>query len=446
MSYLTKEVGINSDFTPYPLDDECPCGSGQSYRDCCALKQFRFGFDEEGNIVRRLHLSDGAVEAFEESVKSFELLYGRTPSQDGLVFGHVSDPTDSVYASARALISAGIDPAYVYAYIRTNGLLPTEFNTDLITDADLELFEEFVEEFRAPVDLDGGSVPSYVFVLMGNELIAEEIETVCSRMRMVLVDFLSRHMSPEQRQSRMEPDSTSREDFTVRAPLDYALFSALKTKRTLDSIGLLSKGDDAASIYSLARSIFENTVYLDSIADKPSLFWDGISPRTDSVNYEFGRYPDGRINLNHVVHKQTGVRARTNMRFSDLAEASGRPHTRDLYSLFYVTASQYVHVDVLSARGYFYDTNPFDELDETLLASLLAVVLVGDLLRALQRSEGVQKEFALDVRSFLASTVDGLVDALTYINSDPDHVNEVFDTLRDLVTGWRSLTSNPRGT
>ncbi|MCO7272801.1 hypothetical protein [Cellulosimicrobium cellulans] len=383
-------------------------------------------------------LADEVTKELKDAAKSFEVLYGREPSKSDLVFGHLSDPTDSVYESARMLISAGLNPAFAYAYVRSDGLLPTEFNADYISDADLNLFERFANEYDEPiVDLDNGQVPSFVFVSLGNELIGEMVEKAFTQMRMVLVDFLSRHMSAEQRRARMEPSRTRKVEFLVRSPSDYALFSALKTKQTLDSLRVLSTGRDAASIYSLARSIFENTVYLDSIADDASVFWEGISPKTDAENFEFGRYADGRVNFNHVVHKQTGARAPTSMRFSDLAQGKQRSsQTRDLYALFYVTASQYIHVDVLSARGYFYDADPFDELDEVLLASLLAIVLVGDLLRALQRSEGVQEGYARDVRSFLASMVDGLLEAIAYVNSDPEHVNEVFDALGELVAGW----------
>lgn len=429
---------------PYPLGNDCPCGSHLSYRACCASKRFQFRYDDEGNLVRRVPLNDEIAEGLKDVAKSFEVLYGREPSEKDLLFGHLLDPTDSVYESSRMLISAGVRPAYAYAYVRSDGLLPTELNADCISDADLDLFAGFVKEYEEPaVDLDSGKIPSFVFVSLGNELIGEKVETAFVRMRMVLVDYLSRHMSSDQGLSRMEPSRTRKVEFSVRSPADYALFSALKTKQTLDSLKLLSTGRDAASIYSLARSVFENTVYLDSITDDASVFWEGISPKTDAENYEFGRYADGRVNFNHVVHKQTGVRAPTSRRFSDLALSRQRSsHVHDLYTLFYVTASQYIHVDVLSARAYFYDADPFDELDEVLLASLLALVLVGDLLRALQRSEGVQEAYARDARSFLASMVDGLLDAIACANSDPEHLNEVFDALGRLVVGWRTVESD----
>jgi hypothetical protein len=434
---------LRPNFTPYPLESDCPCGSQLTYRTCCASKRYQFVYDDEGNIVRRVPLIDEVTEELKDAKKSFEALYGREMSGNDLVFGHLSDPTQSVYASARMLMSAGLDPAFAYAYVRSDGLLPTELNTDYISEIDLELFTGFVDEYREPVDLEQGQIPSFVFVSSGNELIGETVETAFTCMRMVLIDFLSRHMSAEQRRARMEPNRTRKVEFLVRSPADYALFSALKTKQTLDSLKLLSTGHDAASIYSIARSVFENTVYLDSIADDASIFWDGISPKTDAENFKFGRHADGRVNFNHVIHKQTGVRAPTVMRFSELAQAKQRSsQTRDLYALFYVTASQYVHVDVLSARGYFYDADPFDELDQVLLASLLALVLIGDLLRALQRSEGVQESYAQDVRSFLASMVDRLLEVIAYVNSDPDHVNEVFDSLGGLVAGWRPAGSD----
>ena len=46
-----------------------------------------------------------------------------------------------------------------------------------------------------------------------------------------------------------------------------------------------------------------------------------------------------------------------------------------LYQTFYITACQYVHVDVMSAQSYFSKCDPYDELDRTLIASLIVGLL-----------------------------------------------------------------------
>lgn len=369
--------------------------------------------------------------------QSFVALYGREPGEGDLVFGHISDPTESVLAAAQQLLDVGIDPALVYAYVQTDGLLPTEFNQDKIPESDLALFEHYVEEYREPVDLRVGHVRSSVFVALGNELISSRVESAQRQLHMVLTDFLSRHMSDEQRGERMAPSQTRVGEFRVGTPMDYAMFSALKTKRTLESIQRLASLRAQESVYALARSVYENTVFLDAIADDPSVFWRSISPKADTANYTFGLHKDGRINYNHVIHRVTGERAPTNIRFSDIAQDPARAaYTRELYSLFYVTASQFAHVDVLSARAYFHDADPFDELDPELIARLVAVVLIGDFVRALVRIDGVQSRYSADASYLIGSLKTGFEEAFQYASSDPEHSNDVFEVLTTVVSGW----------
>lgn len=428
---------MSRSFRPYPSDGLCPCDSGLVYGSCCQSKSFKVGLDDEGRIIKRVQIPEAVSLGLESVQESFSILYGRQAADDDLIFGHVSDPTESVFSSARDLMDAGLDPALVYAYVQTDGLLPTEFNLDKIADADLELFNNFVDEYREPGNLDNGYLPAFVFVTLGNEIISSRLQTAESRLRMVITEFLSRHISDAQRTERMYPSQSSVSEFSVQTPLDYALFSALKTKRTLESMEKLAGLRAQESVYALARSVYENTVYLDAIAGDETFFWKSISPKVDEVNYTFGRHNDGRINYNHVISRDTGKRAKTNLQFRKIAQDPARAeYTRELYSLFYVTACQFVHVDVLSARAYFHDADPFDELDPDLLARLVVFVLIGDFIRALIRIEGVSTKFTSDAKYFLTSLSTGLEEALQYANSDPDHTNDVFDVLITVTSGW----------
>ncbi|MGM7649186.1 hypothetical protein ACSVDM_30100 [Nocardia sp. JW2] len=428
---------MSTGFNPYPPEAPCPCGSGAVYVECCHSKVFEVGLDEVGDVVRRVPLTEEVQSALKAALRSFSALYGREPVGDDLVFGHVSDPTDSVFSSARHFLDCGVDPAFVYAYVRTDGLFPTADNEGKIPDVDLAMFEEYVAEYHAPVEQSSGHVSSLAFVSIGNEIIESRVQVACEQLRMVLTDFLSRHLSDEHRLDRMQPSRGRVGDFSVQTPLDYAMFSALKTKRTLQTLERISNSQAQESVYALARSVYENTVFLDAIADDESIFWQSISPKADQVNYSFGLYDDGRINYNHVIHRVTGKRAPTNLRFSELAQHPSRStHGRELYSLFYVTACQFVHVDILSARAYFHDADPFDELNPELIASLIATALIGDLVRALVRSAGVQSRCNSDVKVFLKSLGEGLSEALEYAKSDPDHTNPIFDVLLTMISKW----------
>ncbi|WGW10644.1 hypothetical protein LWF01_10905 [Saxibacter everestensis] len=226
--------------------------------------------------------------------------------------------------------------------------------------------------------------------------------------------------------------------FRIRTPVDYCLFSVIKTKRTLESLERLSDAGVPQSVYALARSVFENTLFLDAIAQDDSIFWENISPKVDEENYTFGSYADGRVNYNHVVHRNTGIRADVNLRVSDLAKRStAAPHVAELYSLFYITACQFVHVDVLSAQSYFDDPDPFDQLDPDIVASLVAMVLIGDFIRALVSVDGINLQFRRDAVHALADLSVVLDNSLELASSDPEHRNDVLDVLRSVTASWR---------
>lgn len=430
---------VTRDFIELSADAVCLCGSGRQYAQCCSLKLFKYGFDSAGNAIRRVPRVDGMENVFVDASDKFFELYGRRPGAADLVFGHLSDPTDSVYSSARLMLRAGLPEEYVYAYVRTDGLMPAEMNTDLISDEDLELFQTYVEEYRRvssePFSAEG--VSSLAFVTHGNGFIRDSIAYSSTKLMMVVVDFVSRHLGSEDWSSRMGPSKYQTTAFRVRTPLDYCLFSAVKTKRTLESLERLSDVGVPQSVYALARSVFENTLFLDAIAEDESVFWQSISPKTDEENYTFGFHADGSVNYNHVVHRNTGVRAHVNLRVSDLAQsATTAPHVADLYSLFYVTACQFVHVDVLSAQSYFDDPDPFDQLDPDIIAGLVATVLIGDLIRALVSVKGVGIEFRKDAMHALSDLGTVLDNSLRLAASDPEHRNDVLDTLRKVTASW----------
>ncbi|MFE1170388.1 DUF5677 domain-containing protein [Nocardiopsis sp. NPDC058789] len=429
------------DFTELTSDAECACGSSRLYGECCSLKSYNFGFDSDGNLIRQVPLADHVRETFSYASDSFFELYGRRPGESDFVFGHLADPTDSVHAFARVMQQCGMEDDFVYAFVRTDGLLPTEDNLEMISDDDLERFHFFAEEYREIVDVDfsEGSMSSVAFVRFGNSFIRDHVRQAASRLRSLLVDFLARHLNDEDRSRHFNPSQRQISSFHVRTPVGYCLFSAIKTKRTLESLERLADAGVPQSVYALGRSVFENTLFLDAIAEDESIFWENISPKTDEENYTFGRYADGRVNYNHVVHRNTGNRAQVNLRVSDLARRSGAaPHVADLYALFYVTACQFVHVDVLSARSYFDDPDPFDQLDPDLIANLVVLVLVGDLVRALVAVDGVDIDYAMDVTHALAGLSTVLEAPLELAACDPEHRNDVYDTLLRVTASWRA--------
>lgn len=417
----------------------CPCGSGKPYSACCVLKDYSYEYDANGELVRVLTVDEETLDTLDGVGQTFQDLYGRRLEDGDALFGHLIDPTDSVYAMARRLMRAGLDESFAYAFTRTDGLLVTEFNVDSIPDTDLDEFLEHVDLYKETLSgsVEDGAMDALTYVSKGNAYLRDITEYASSQINMVITDFLTRHLPVAYAQPRLSPSRFSAANFKLKTPLDYALFSALRFKKTAKSIDLLAQAGHPESVYALARSFYENTLFLDRIVSDESFFWKSIAPKSNREDYSFGQYPDGRTNFNHVVHRVTGERMSVVLRVSDLALAESVPsYVKELYSLFYVVACQYAHVDVLSAPLFFDDPDPFDQLDSSLIAMVVSTALAGDFIRAIAGVSGVQLQFSNDVKTFLLNLRKQLAPAIKLCRLDPDHPNPIMDALVQMIECW----------
>jgi SEC-C motif len=127
----------------------CPCGSGKKYKHCCYGKGFDWEEDEAGTIYKNVPLTDEAVDILEEQRRKFVSKFGREPGPDEPIFFD-APPVEHLEAEmVQAMKKAGVDPAIIYAFEKTNGLLVTEQNQHLIPEADLEAWNAAIDEYEA---------------------------------------------------------------------------------------------------------------------------------------------------------------------------------------------------------------------------------------------------------------------------------------------------------
>jgi hypothetical protein len=418
---------MSDSFEELQSGEACPCASGRKYGKCCARKRYRFGRDASGAVVRQVDLVPEATELFKEAFETYRELYGRDPRPTDPVFSFSMSSAENVYTMAREFLRAGVPPDLVYAFCRTEGLLPTEENSDFISEKDLQDFSRFRREYKKllkPPAEGRNAVNSVWLVATGNQYIADVAADTTLKVHRVLNNFLSRHVA-----------YGGFVDFEIKTPLDYCLFSAYKTRKTLDSISYLAEHSMPEAIYALSRGIFENYLYLNAIATDPGFFAEKVLPKADRENFTF-TVKDGRINYNQVIHKVTGAVSSVWVTPRELLRYA-TPQDRELFDLFYQTACQFVHVDVLSARAYFHETDPFDEFDSATVAHLVSIVLIGQLVRALSRSSGIDEHFQADADHFLGILHPPIATSLELVNSDPEHQNDVYATLSGVVGEWR---------
>jgi hypothetical protein len=417
---------MTSGFVELGRREPCPCGSGRKYGRCCARKTFSFGYNPAGVLVKQHKIGPETADIVRGERDRYEAFYGRPPAKNDLLFAFALNPADSIYSLARDLLKGEVvPPDIVYAYCRSDGLLPVEGNLDVVSDADLAEFsylrDEYDELSAAPED--GNDPTALWFVTNGNGYIAQVLKEALTAMQMVLSDFLARHS-----------EQGSFVDFQIRTPLDYANFSAHKSSKTIRTIGKLREHSMPEAIYALSRGLLENYLYLNTIATDPTFFNEKVVPRADRENFTFA-VKDGRIDYNRVVHQTSGVEQSVWVPTRALLKHATTTD-RKLFDLFYQTACQFVHVDVLSARAYFYEADPFDELDPASLATLVAAVLSGQVIAALSRVPGVDNRMPADIAHFLRTLSKPVSMSIQLADSDPENQNEVWVVLKQVVDTW----------
>ncbi len=126
----------------------CPCGSGKTYGDCCYDKGFEYLTDEDGNVFKAVPMSDELAEILEEQRQKFLEQYQREPGPEDKVFFDMPSVEHAEHFLVEAMKQAGIPPAIIFAFEKT-GLLVTEENQDLLSDKDLAMWAEAIDEYEA---------------------------------------------------------------------------------------------------------------------------------------------------------------------------------------------------------------------------------------------------------------------------------------------------------
>ena len=145
----------------------CPCGSGKKYKHCCYQKGFQWQEDEKGSVYKSMPMSSEMADILEGQRQKFLDKYGRQPGPGDPVFFDMPPLEHVEHEMVQAMKAAGLDPAFLYAYEKT-GLLVTEQNQHLISDRDLQQWQDAMEEYRArhggtdePVKYPLGTVAFY---------------------------------------------------------------------------------------------------------------------------------------------------------------------------------------------------------------------------------------------------------------------------------------------
>jgi hypothetical protein len=129
----------------FPRNALCPCGSGKKYKKCCIDKGFDWVETDDGAIAKRVPLSDEAMTFFDELRQAQIERFGYLPDR---VFEGAPPLEHLEHWTVEAMRKGGVEPALIYAYEKTDGLLLSVQNEALMPDVDIAQWDAAIDEYE----------------------------------------------------------------------------------------------------------------------------------------------------------------------------------------------------------------------------------------------------------------------------------------------------------
>ncbi|MBW7477326.1 SEC-C domain-containing protein [Paenibacillus oenotherae] len=372
--------------------EQCPCGSGRQYRNCCKKKDFLL-YRKDGKVFKKIPLVKELSDELKNQKVLFKEIYGREVGEhDFIFFGIYNDKRNFDKFTVKFLRDAGFPEEFIYAYTQT-GLIPTEFNTGLISDTELEEFTMYVEEYRESIQEAPASnkVNILMYIEFSNHFLNEVFDKLFSYLMYSYNYFIRTHL--EERQDFF--------NYSVQSYLDFGGLCAIKTLKNLESIGQLIEYELEENILATTRFVFESYLYLVMLNQDKSFF------------------------QKHILNNSKSNR----LTIKSMSERSMFDQDKKLYELFFKTSSKYVHLDVLTAQSYFKVSHPFEEVNRSLVASIIGTAFSILTLEQISILEGNNPQFKQDIRYMTQNAKQDLIKCFEVIKSDASPQDEMYSTM-----------------
>ncbi|WP_159887764.1 SEC-C domain-containing protein [Paenibacillus puerhi] len=369
--------------------EKCPCGSNQTYRNCCKKKDIVW-YTENGQLFKEEVIEAEIANELETMRILFKNLYGRDPSENDHIFwGIFNDESNFDIEIIRAMREVGVKEEYIYAYTKT-GLLPSDKNINKMPDGYIEEFNTFVNKYREYMSESvSNEVNVLQYVQFANGFLLDKYNGLMTALEYSFNYFIKVHLEGKQ-------DFLN---YIVTSKLDYGGLCAIKTLKNLESIKQLKDYDLEENILATSRFIFESYLYM---------------ARLNSDNNFFENYI---LNSSKRIY------------ISNLAGKSKYKCDKELYDLFFRVSSKYVHLDVLTAQSYFKVSNPFEEVDGSLVASIMGITFAVLTLEQIVMFPECQKLFQKDLIYMIIKAKQDLIACYRVISSDSLLNDEVYSAL-----------------
>lgn len=118
-------------------NEPCPCESGLKHKRCCWGKSFLWQRNSRGEVFKSITVPSEVAPFIERRRQQNVVRFGKEPDASSLIVPHLvkEAPEEVKRAMAATLEAAEIPSAMIYAFRKT-GLIPTELNETLLSDAE----------------------------------------------------------------------------------------------------------------------------------------------------------------------------------------------------------------------------------------------------------------------------------------------------------------------
>lgn len=366
--------------------EPCGCGSGQPYGRCCRRKKrVQYLRDGRGRIHKQVALDADGRAAMEKARAAFKDTFGRAPkARDRVLLApYRYSRADFRKQFVEIADKANAPKHLVYAYLKTDGLMLTETNKDLVSPQDIADVNDAVEEYFAAQDI-------------GIDLLKPEM-TPRRAVLSIAKDFFEDAIVALGSIADRSPRSVARDQ-----PLFFQFLLISQCHQAFKSFS--ERWDDATSreLIATLRGLYECALLISRLEREKAYSETLLAQALAGTEiYAFRKTRSGRIDYTRLVERDSGREFEARTSFRACAIKAGPRHL-NLFDILYPLQSSYVHFNSLGVIQKYRELGSFlmwDERDEVRDAALALVVLTY-CLHVIRESAGLTRQLRRDSNFF----------------------------------------------
>lgn len=398
-------------------NDQCPCGSGKKYKDCCKKKDIKYCYKDENTYTKEIKMDDEVVDSLFITEAQFKKMFGRpTGNDDFVIYGMLDNQMDREIRKMK--LAEEIPNEYLYAYDRT-GLLLSPYNYNKLSDMDIQEFKEAQEEYRRLMTEDISNSHGNILQVAEatNIYIKRVFEENIDEIMYVLIKYIK--------------DTTQKigipEGFSIKTMEDLMVYSAYRAYTHLETLEEIVKEGFFENSLAVVRMLFEILVNVKVFREDKELFNEKI---LSLAAVEEGKYI--RKSKFVVQDKKTGKEYYCKIKIDKFSEKAG-PKYVELYETLYDELSGFIHLDTLTARKIFERRDNFLDIDEAYIAGIMGMAFVAQIILELSQFEENKKQTRNDLIYYGNNILKELIKALESIKlvDEKETYQVLIDTLKE---------------